>query len=75
MDTWYAITRIIQWINKLGYNFVCPIRSNSRAVQKKRTGYREISKLLTGKVFTISKLVFYRKECSIWQILGNTLPL
>ena len=28
MDTWYAITRIIQWINKLGYNFVCPIRSN-----------------------------------------------
>ena len=26
MDTWYAITRIIQWINELGYKFVCPIK-------------------------------------------------
>ena len=28
MDTWYAITRIMRWINELEYNFVCPIRSN-----------------------------------------------
>ena len=28
MDTWYAITRIMQWINELGYKFACPIRSN-----------------------------------------------
>jgi hypothetical protein len=28
MDTWYAITKIMQWINGLGYKFVCPIRSN-----------------------------------------------
>ena len=28
IDTWYAITRIMQWINELGYEFVCPIRSN-----------------------------------------------
>ena len=28
MDTWYAITKIIQWIHALGYKFVCPIRSN-----------------------------------------------
>ena len=34
MDTWYAITRIIQWINKLGYNFVCPIRSNRQILDR-----------------------------------------
>ena len=28
MDTWYAITSLMQWINSLGYKFVCPVRSN-----------------------------------------------
>lgn len=28
MDTWYAINRIMCWINALGYKFVCPIRNN-----------------------------------------------
>ena len=28
MDTWYAITVLMQWINSLGYKFVCPVRSN-----------------------------------------------
>ena len=28
MDTWYAITHIMQFIQGLGYKFVCPIRSN-----------------------------------------------
>ncbi len=28
MDTWYAMAKIMQWINSLGYKFVCPIRSN-----------------------------------------------
>lgn len=28
MDTWYAIKKIMCWINGLGYKFVCPIRSN-----------------------------------------------
>lgn len=28
MDTWYAINKIMCWIDGLGYQFVCPIRSN-----------------------------------------------
>ena len=28
MDTWYAINKIMCWIDGLGYKFVCPIRSN-----------------------------------------------
>ncbi len=28
MDTWYAINKIMCWINGLGYKFVCPVRSN-----------------------------------------------
>ena len=28
MDTWYAITSIMQWMSSLGYKFVGPIRSN-----------------------------------------------
>ena len=34
MDTWYTITRIIQWINKLGYKFICPIRSNRQILDR-----------------------------------------
>ena len=34
MDTWYAITRIMQWINELGYKFVCPIRSNRQTLDR-----------------------------------------
>ena len=28
MDTWYAITSIMEWIDSLGYKFICPLRSN-----------------------------------------------
>ena len=28
MDTWYAINNVMQWINSLGYKFICPIRKN-----------------------------------------------
>jgi len=34
MDTWYAITSIMQWINSLGYKFVCPIRSNRQILDR-----------------------------------------
>jgi hypothetical protein len=34
MDTWYAITRLMQWINGLGYKFVCPVRSNRLILDK-----------------------------------------
>lgn len=32
MDTWYAIAKIMQWINGLGYKFVCPIRKNRQVL-------------------------------------------
>lgn len=34
MDTWYAITSIMHWINHLGYKFVCPIRSNRQILDR-----------------------------------------
>ena len=34
MDTWYAIAKILQWINVLGYKFVCPIRSNRQVLDR-----------------------------------------
>lgn len=34
MDTWYAITSLMQWINSLGYKFVCPVRSNRLILDK-----------------------------------------
>jgi len=34
MDTWYAITSLMQWINSLGYKFVCPIRNNRLILDK-----------------------------------------
>jgi len=34
MDTWYAITSIMHWINSLGYKFVCPIRSNRQVLDR-----------------------------------------
>ncbi|TDG93861.1 IS701 family transposase [Cardinium endosymbiont of Culicoides punctatus] len=32
MDTWYAITHIMHWINAIGYKFVCPIRNNRQVL-------------------------------------------
>ena len=34
MDTCYAITSLMQWINSLGYKFVCPVRSNRLILDK-----------------------------------------
>ena len=34
MDTWYSIRAIMQWINSLGYKFVCPIRSNRQILDR-----------------------------------------
>jgi hypothetical protein len=34
MDTWYAITKVMQWINGLGYKFVCPVRSNRQILDR-----------------------------------------
>lgn len=34
MDTWYAITHIMMWIDSLGYKFVCPVRSNRLILNK-----------------------------------------
>ena len=34
MNTWYSITRIMQWINELGYKFICPIRSNRQILDR-----------------------------------------
>ena len=49
MDTWYAITRIMQWINELGYNFVCPIRSNrqilDRFTDSEKPSYKAVKEL------------------------------
>lgn len=49
MDTWYAITRIMQWINCLGYKFVCPIRSNRQILDHwtdpNKPKYRSVKEL------------------------------
>ena len=51
MDTWYAITRIIQWINKLGYNFVCPISSNRQILDRftdpEKPSYKAVNSTLS----------------------------
>ena len=54
MDTWYAITRIIQWINELGYKFVCPIRSNRQILDRftdpAKTLYKAVKELPWDKM-------------------------
>ena len=34
MDTWYAINKLMCWIDNLGYQFVCPIRSNRQVLNR-----------------------------------------
>ena len=34
MDTWYAINKIMCWIDGLGYQFVCPIRRNRQVLNR-----------------------------------------
>ncbi|SRR6266508_352031 len=34
MDTWYAITKVMAWIDGLGKKFVCPIRSNRQVLDR-----------------------------------------
>ena len=46
MDTWYAITRIMQWINELGYKFICPIRSNRQILDRFADAEKPATKLL-----------------------------
>lgn len=36
MDIWYAINKIMCWIDGLGYQFVCPIRSNRLVLDRWR---------------------------------------
>ena len=54
MDTWYPITRIIQWINELGYNFVCPVRSNRQILDRftdlEKTSYKAVTELPWDKL-------------------------
>ncbi len=49
MDTWYAIISLMQWINSLGYKFVCPVRSNrlilDRWTDRDNPKYRSVKDL------------------------------
>ena len=54
MDTWYAITRIMQWINELGYKFICPIRSNRQILDRfadaEKPSYKAVKELPWDKL-------------------------
>ena len=67
MDTWYAITRIIQWINGLGYKFVCPIRSNrqilDRLTDPKKPSYKAVKDLPWDKLEQGTEVKL--KQCSL----------
>lgn len=49
MDTWYAITSLMCWIDSLGYKFVCPIRKNRLVLDRwsdpDHPSYRAVSEL------------------------------
>lgn len=68
MDTWYAMTKIMCWIDRLGYKFVCPIRSNRLVLDwwtdPEKPKYRGVKELPWEAQCTegvIGKL----KECSL----------
>ena len=60
MDTWYAITRIMQWINELGYKFICPIRSNRQILDRftdpEKHSYKGVKDLVWDKLDKLLKL-------------------
>lgn len=75
MDTWYAITKIMQWINGLGYKFVCPIRSNRQVLDHwtdpQKPKYRSVKDLPWKNnelPLTLEKAVKLR-ECSLKLML------
>ena len=67
MDTWYAITRIMQWINKLGYKFVCLMRSNrhilDRFTNPKKPSYKAVKDLPWDKLEQRTEVKL--KQCSL----------
>ena len=67
MDTWYAITRIIQWINELGYKFVCPIRSNRQILDRftdpEKPSYKAVKELPWDKLEQGTEVKL--KQCSL----------
>ena len=67
MDTWYAITRIMQWINEKGYKFVCPIRSNrqilNRFTEKEKPNYKAVKDLPWDKIEQGTEVKL--KQCSL----------
>ena len=67
MDTWYAITRIMQWINEKGYKFVCPIRSNrqilDRFTEKEKPNYKAVKDLPWDKIEQGTEVKL--KQCSL----------
>jgi len=68
MDTWYAINKIMCWIDGLGYKFVCPIRSNRLILDKwtdcKKPKYRAV-KDLPWETQTLDGRNGKLKECSL----------
>lgn len=49
MDTWYAITAVMMWIDGLGKRFVCPLRSNRQVLDRwtdpNKPKYRAVKEL------------------------------
>ena len=67
MDTWYAITRIMQQINELGYKFVYPIRSNRQILDcftdPKKLIYKAVKELPGDELEQGTKVKL--KQCSL----------
>ena len=67
IDTWYAITRIMQWINNIGYKFVCTIRSNQqildRFTDQEKPSYKAVKDLPWEKLNQGTEVKM--KECSL----------
>ena len=74
MDNWYATTRIMQWINKVGYKFVCPMRSNRQILDQytnpENPIYKAVKELLWYKLAQGAevKLKQYSLKVNLFQL-------
>ena len=71
MDTWYTITRIMQWINELGYKFICPIRSNRQILDwftdPEKPSYKAVKELPWDKLAQATE-VKLKQYVHLWTL-------
>lgn len=45
MDSWYAVTKTLRWIDALGKTYYCPIKVNRKVSEKREDGYKQVKTL------------------------------